>query len=269
MTKHPHDKYMKANEAAWDEVTPIHKRHRKDETEFFKSGGITLDRIEIEQLSAIKGKKVAHLSCNCGQDTLSLSNLGAICTGFDISSKALDEARELSKKSGIFAEFVHSSVFDIPKEYNSLFDLVYMSRGALVWLPDIRLLMKNISRMLKRGGEVFIHDEHPFVHLLDDADFKLARNYFSTNPEESSGLDYIGNSTYDALPNYQYMVRLSDIINGMTENSLRITKFLEHDKMFFKRYSNMIEDSDGFFIFPPELNFPNIPWMMTIKAVKK
>lgn len=268
MSEHSHDKYVKANEAAWDQVTPIHRSYRKNEAEYFRSGGITLDKIELEQLSELKGKKVAHLSCNCGQDTLSLSNLGADCTGFDISAKALDEARELSLRSGVRAQFVQSDVLDIPVEYDNSFDLVYMSRGALVWLPDIKLLMKNISRILKRGGEVFIHDEHPFVHLLDE-ELKLAHDYFDTSPEESSGLDYIGNSTYHALPNYQYMLRISDIINGLSENSLRITRFLEHDRNFFRLYPNMVEDSDGFFTFPPELNIPNLPWMMTIRAVKE
>lgn len=268
MPQHSYDRYVKANEAAWDEVTPIHGKYRKDEADFFRSGGVTLDKIELGQLPPVKGKKVAHLSCNCGQDTLSLSNLGAECTGFDISKKALEEARNLSEKSGVPAQFVHSDVLDLPTEYDNSFDLVYMSRGALVWLPDLRLLMKNISRILKHGGEVFIHDEHPFVHLLDE-ELKLAHNYFNTEPEEESGLDYIGNSTYDALPNYQYMIRISDIINGLAENSFRITKFLEHNRNFFKLFPNMVEDADGFYVFPPDLNVPDFPWMMTIRAVRE
>lgn len=267
MPGHAHDRFMKANESAWNEVTPIHKRHRKDEAEFFSSGGVTLDRIELENLSGIRGKKVAHLSCNCGQDTLSLVNLGAQCTGFDISEKALAEARGLSSRSGVPAEFVHCNVLDIPVEYNSRFDMVYLSRGALVWLPDLKLLMKNISRILKPEGEVFIHDQHPFIHILDD-DLKPGSSYFNTNPEEYHGLDYIGNSEYEALPNYQYMVRMGDIINGMAENSLRITLFLEHAKTFFRQFPNMVEDSDGFYVFPGDSMVPELPLMVTIKATK-
>ncbi len=269
MTEHPHHRYMKANEEAWNEVTPIHKSHRKGEVDFFRSGGITLDKIELKHLGDIKGKKIAHLCCNCGQDTLSLSNMGGECTGFDLSEKALEEARTLASDSGISAEFVHSNVLDIPHEFDSKFDLVYISRGALVWIPDHKLLMKNISRILKKGGIAFIHDQHPFVHLFDDDGLVITHDYFNTEPEEFKGLDYIGNSTYEALPNYQYMVRLSDLITGLAENGMKISKFIEHDRTFFKQFENLVEDEDGFFSFPEGSGKPKFPWMMTLVAVKQ
>lgn len=269
MSFHSHEKYMKANEAAWNEVTPIHSSYRKDEAEFFRSGGITLNKIELENLGDLKGKKVAHLCCNCGQDTMSLSNLGAKCTGFDISKKAIDEAKILSSKSGIEADFIHGNVLDIPDEFESQFDLVYLSRGALVWIPDHRRLMMNISKILKPGGIAFIHDQHPFVHLFDDEGFKLSHDYFNTEPEEFNGLDYIGNSTYEALPNYQYMVRMSDLINGLADNNMRIKKLLEHDSTFFKQFDSLVENKDGFFGFPENSEKPKFPWMMTLIAEKQ
>lgn len=269
MSGHPHERYMKANEGAWDEVTPIHKSHRKDEADFFRSGGIGLDSIELEHLGDISGSKIAHLCCNCGQDTLSLSNLGAECTGFDFSKKAIGEARKLAKDSGIDAEFVHSNVLDIPDEFDSQFDMVYMSRGTLVWIPDHRLLMESISRLLKKGGTAFIHDQHPFVHLFDDDSQAVTHNYFSAEPEEFKGLDYIGNSVYEALPNYQYMVRLGDLITGLAENGMMVTRFLEHGRTFFRQFENMVEDGDGFFSFTDDSGKPRFPLMMTLIAVKQ
>lgn len=268
MVDHSHEDYVKANEAAWNEVTPIHKSYRKHESEFFKSGGSTLDPIEQEYIGDLKGRKVAHLCCNCGQDTLSLSNIGGICTGFDLSDKAISEARELASSSGIEAEFVHSDVLDIPEKFNSKFDVVYLSRGALVWIPDHKLLMKSISKLLKSGGTAFIHDQHPFVHLFEDENLKVTHDYFNTEPDKNHGLDYIGNSTYEALPNYQYMVRLSDLINGLVENNMKITKFLEHERTFFKLFDTMVEDSEGFFRFPNDSKKPRFPWMMTLISEK-
>ncbi len=269
MPMHPHEGYMKANQEAWNQVTPIHKGHRKGEAEFFRSGGVSLDRIELENLGDVKGKKIAHLCCNCGQDTLSLSNLGAVCTGFDLSEEAIGEARKLALDSGVHAEFVHSNVLEIPEIYGGQFDLVYMSRGALVWIPDHRSLMKSISRLLRKGGVAFIHDQHPFVHMLDDDGHHLAHDYFNKEPEEYRGLDYIGNSSYEALPNYQYMVRLEDLITGIAENGLSVTKFLEHHRTFFKQFEGMVRDKDGFFSFPEDSGVPGFPWMMTLVAMKK
>lgn len=268
MSQEPHDRYVKANEEAWNQVTPIHMGYRRNEAEFYKSGGVSLDNIELKFLSDIKGKDVAHFSCNCGQDTLSLSNLGGKCVGFDLSERALEEARKLSLESGVPATFVHANVLNIPDEYNSRFDLVYMSRGALVWLPDMKMLMKNIAKVLRTGGSVLIHDQHPFMHLMDENEFRISHDYFNKEPEEFKGLDYIGNSVYDALPNYQYMVRISDILNGLTENSLRLTGFYEHDKTFFRQFTNLVEDAEGFFSFSEDENIPRFPMMMTILAEK-
>lgn len=74
-----------------------------------------MDAVELRNLPDVRGIKVVHLCCNCGQDTLSLANLGAICTGFDVSLDAILHARTLSKESGVFAEFVECNVLSIPE----------------------------------------------------------------------------------------------------------------------------------------------------------
>lgn len=264
-------KYMEANERAWDEVTPIHQSYRVGQEDFFRNGGITLDSFELENLPELHGRKVAHLCCNCGQDTLSLVNLGASCTGFDQSGLAIKEAEKLSTDSGVKADFVKSNVLDIPEKYHDRFDLVYLSIGVLVWIPDIPMLLNNASRLLKRGGELFIYDQHPIVHLFDleaDTPLQVKFDYFDTGPTEYRGLDYLGGSEYDARPNFQYMVRISDIMSGIAENEMRVTHFLE--------FSHSIEDSR------PSKHLENveqerrrlgdnssrIPRMMLIKAVK-
>lgn len=88
-----------------------------------------MDAVELRNLPDVRGIKVVHLCCNCGQDTLSLANLGAICTGFDVSLDAILHARTLSKESGVFAEFVECNVLSIPEPYYNRFNLIYISRG--------------------------------------------------------------------------------------------------------------------------------------------
>ncbi len=230
MVHSDHKRYVEANEKAWDEVVPIHQSYRSRQVDFFRKGGSTLDRYELENLPDLKGKHVAHLCCNCGQDTLSLAGLGANCTGFDQSGIAIAEAKKLSKETGIRAEFVRANVLDIPDVYSGKFDLVYMSIGVLVWIPDINLLIRNSSKLLRPGGELFIYDQHPFSLIFDqfsDDPDVIKFDYFYTDPTEYRGLDYLGGEKYDASPNYQYMVRLSDILNGIAECNLQLIKFLE------------------------------------------
>lgn len=267
-----HRKYTEANEKAWDEVTPIHQSYRSGEADYFRKGGCTLDSFEIENLPELHGKKVAHLCCNCGQDTLSLVNLGASCTGFDQSGKAIEEGKKLSSESGVEAEFVKSNVLGIPDEYNGLYDLVYISIGVLVWIPDIPGLIAKASRLLKTGGELFIYDQHPVVHLFDpdsDSPMEVRFSYFDPEPTENRGLDYIGGKKYDAKPNFQFMVRLSDILNGMSESGLRLTRFLEYSHSIEdSRPSKELGESSGDRKYPGT-HSPKIPNTMLIRAVKE
>lgn len=46
-------------------------------------GESSLKHIELNLLGDIKGKNILHLQCHFGQDTISLSRLGAKVTGID------------------------------------------------------------------------------------------------------------------------------------------------------------------------------------------
>jgi 2-polyprenyl-3-methyl-5-hydroxy-6-metoxy-1,4-benzoquinol methylase len=56
-----------------------------------------LNDIELQLLGDIKGKKILHLQCHFGQDTISLSRLGAHVTGIDLSDKAIKSAKKIAK----------------------------------------------------------------------------------------------------------------------------------------------------------------------------
>lgn len=265
------DKWIKGNEKVRDQATPIHQGYPKGEADFFREGGNTLDSIERKHLPDIMGKKVAHVGCNCGQDTVSLASMGGICTGFDQSGRAIGEAVEPSRDLGVKADFVKANALDIPSEYNGAFDLVYISREFLAWIPDMEELMKSLSRLLARGGEILIYDQHPFVHMFD-SDFsgkpEVAFSYFNRNPQQYEGLDYIGGSSYEALPNYQFMVSLSGILTGLAEGGMVLTEFLEFEHTFFEQFPGMVRGDDGLYRFPEDSGIPSMPLMMLLKARK-
>ena len=263
------DEFINKNREAWNEVTPIHISHRREEAKFFKRGGSTLDHFELKLLPDLREKKVGHLCCNCGQDTLSLANLGAKCVGFDFSGAAISEARRLSADSGIKVEFVESNVLDIPHEFYKKFDLIYISKGVLVWIPDVKKLIKSASELLHKGGKLFLYDQHPFIHLFDsdqDGDLVVKFDYFKESPNKYKGLDYVGGTEYDALPNYQFMVRLSDVLNGISESGMKLDLFKEYDHSMFQQFPGMIKCEDGLFRFPKEPGKTNIPMMMALMA---
>ena len=79
--------FLAANRRNWDERVPIHRRDRSGfyAVERFLAGKKSLHAIENGELGAVAGKRVIHLQCHFGLDTLILARHGAIATGLDFS----------------------------------------------------------------------------------------------------------------------------------------------------------------------------------------
>lgn len=100
------------NRIAWNAATRVHNSHKRDQAGFFRRGGSTLFPEEVDLLGDVRGKRLVHLQCNAGQDTLSLARLGAEVTGVDISDEAIAFAQRLSAEAGIPAHFIRADVYD-------------------------------------------------------------------------------------------------------------------------------------------------------------
>src|ERR1700726_4958026 len=104
----------KHNLAHWNEVTTHHVVSPFYRTEDFRRGEIVLDRLVRDAVGDVQGKRLLHLQCHFGLDTLSLARMGASVTGLDFSSPAIDQARALAKEAGIDAEFIVTDVLAPP-----------------------------------------------------------------------------------------------------------------------------------------------------------
>lgn len=235
--------YTEANRAAWNEVMPKHQSAAKEKLDklFSQPGFVRLKEVEVEYLQQVglKGKSVAHLCCNNGSELLSLKNMGAgECTGFDISDEAIQEARERAALTGIDCQFVRSDVYEIDDGYTSRFDIVFMSVGCLGWMPDLKLIFKKATKLLKNEGLIFIHEIHPFSEMLplDNSEepdpLRIVSPYFKADPYiEYGGLDYVGGAQYTSTnPQYWFIHTLSDILMGLIENKISIEHFSEYER---------------------------------------
>jgi ubiquinone/menaquinone biosynthesis C-methylase UbiE len=236
--------YTEANRAAWNETAPIHAAQNLEVLlEHFRTPGYSCltHPFEVERLEKLnlKGKSIAQLCCNNGRELLSVKNLfgAGRCVGFDISDAFLEQARALNAAAKQDVEFVLGSVLEIGAEFSGQFDLVYITIGALGWLPDLDTFMRVISRLLKPGGNVFIYEMHPILDLFDPDQETVARDplkikysYFKTDPyAESDGLDYYSGKRYKSKMKYWFHHKMSDIIGGLIRHSLIITAFDEFD----------------------------------------
>ncbi|MDQ3878800.1 MAG: class I SAM-dependent methyltransferase, partial [Actinomycetota bacterium] len=165
-------RFMDANQKLWDEWTEIHERSDFYDLESFIRGdenydkrrgppGVRLRKYEIDEVGDVTGKDLLHLQCHFGIDTLSWARLGARVTGADFSPKAVGLARKVAKEIEIDARFVEANVYDLPEVLDEDFDIVYTSRGALPWLPDIRRWAEVAAHFVRPGGFLYVTEAHP------------------------------------------------------------------------------------------------------------
>lgn len=131
-------KYLEANKAHWNERVSIHKTTELYALDDIKKGKNKLHSLELSELGDISGKKVLHLQCHFGMDTLSLEMLGAEVTGVDFSEEGIRAAEELRDELGMKARFIHSNIYSLPDKLDEKFDVVFTSYGVLIWLHDIK-----------------------------------------------------------------------------------------------------------------------------------
>jgi 2-polyprenyl-3-methyl-5-hydroxy-6-metoxy-1,4-benzoquinol methylase len=104
--------WVQANRLNWDDRTAIHLRNR---TGFYaidrvKAGDNSFSGFVDAELGDVAGKRLAHLQCHFGLDTIRLVRRGAIVTGLDFATVAIAAARALAAEFGVPVSFVEGNV---------------------------------------------------------------------------------------------------------------------------------------------------------------
>ncbi len=258
------------NRRYWDELAPVHGRSY--DVSRLLAGGHRLDPVQVSELGDISGLATLHLQCHIGTDTLSLARLGAEITGVDFSEESLKEARSLAARTGLSARFINAPLFDLPSVLNEQFDLVYTSIGVLCWISDIRLWADMVARYLKPGGEFYLMESHPFLHVFDDEcdGLRVLHHYFSHGrPQDWPGdvPDYADENYRVQNPTREFTWTLGDVHNALVDSGLRIRWIHEFDFLHWKALESMICSDDGFWRLPEPHN--RIPLLFSLKAVKE
>ncbi|MEZ4297956.1 MAG: class I SAM-dependent methyltransferase [Polyangiaceae bacterium] len=271
------------NRLSWNEATRAHNSHKRDQAGFLRDGGSTLYPEELDLLGDLQGKRLCHLQCNSGQDTLSLARLGAIVTGVDISDEAVSFAQDLSRDAGIPGTFVRSDVYDyFTTAPEASFDIVFCSYGALCWLSDIALWGKGVARLLAPKGRLAFVDSHPFMMVLSEQTLGLKYAYGGGEAVPDPGVnDYVARAG-EALtpsgweegvkdfvnphPDVSFQWGMDDILMAVLTPGLRLTRVVEYPFTRWRAFDTQLEDSERRFRLPPSI--PQIPQMLGVVAMK-
>lgn len=260
--------YLAINRNSWNNKTDVHVASDFYDMEGFRKGNNSLNSIELELLGDIRGKKILHLQCHFGQDSISLSRLGAEVIGVDLSDKAIEHARKIASELNSTAEFICCDVYNLPQELDREFDIVFTSYGTIGWLPDLDQWAEVVSRFLKPGGTFVFAEFHPFIWMFDNSFEKIAYNYFNSGPiiETESGT-YADRNVEITQEYVCWNHSLSEVMNSLIQNGLDIKVFNEYDYSPYNCFNKTIE------IAPKKFRIEDlgdmIPMVYALKAIKK
>src|SRR5215468_5975082 len=161
-----------ANRANWDERVGVHLGPGGYDLSALRAGRGHLHEIEENELGDVRGLRVLHLQCHFGCDSLTLAQRGAEVVGIDFSRSAIEAARKLTAELGLTARarFVEADLYEAPAAVAepASFDRVFVTWGAITWLPDIARWARVVAHFLKPGASLYLAEGHPAALVFDD-----------------------------------------------------------------------------------------------------
>lgn len=114
----------------------------------------------LELLGDVHDLAVLDLACGPGFYSDRLARRGARVTGTDISEEMLRRARESVRSGNHRPSFYHLSAAELAPSWTDTFDVV-LCIMALVDIPDIDDVLKEVARVLKPSGRFVFAVIHP------------------------------------------------------------------------------------------------------------
>lgn len=255
------------NRANWDDRVPVHLASSFYDLDAFRAGAESLHSFEPAEVGDVTGRRLVHLQCHIGLDTLSWARRGAVVSGLDFSGPAIEAASALAAEVGLAATFVVADVYDAVGAFGGQrFEIVYTGTGALVWLPDIRRWARVVADLLEPGGFLYLAEGHPFAQTLDDASGSVVTwDYFDSSPVvEDCPFSYTDGPALEHTRSVQFQHGLGETITALVEAGLRIEFLHEFGFDVFQRFEALQRQDDGTYRFPA--GRPRVPMMFSLRA---
>lgn len=263
--------WLDANRAQWDERVPLHVASEFYDQSRLRAGHGELYPIEEAELAALfpeglEGKRILHLQCHFGADSLVLAQRGATVVGLDFSMPAIRAARELATEVGLAdrTRFIHANIYDarhmLPEPES--FDLVYTTWGTIGWLPDVAEWARIIEWFLKPGGQLYFADGHPAAFVFEG---DAGGDPVITYPYDTQGVvDEIDDTTDYAVEGavlentktFEWMHPLGDTVSALIATGLRLDFLHEHYELPWRMFGTLEPTGTGLFRWPDKRWLP-------------
>jgi SAM-dependent methyltransferase len=260
-----------SNRANWDERVAIHLRAYDHAG--LRAGAGKLNPVEEAELGPVAGKRILHLQCHFGADTLTLAQRGADVVGLDFSPEAIRAARRLAGELGLDARFVEADVYDAISAIgpDERFDIVFITWGTICWLPDIARWAQVVAHFVRPGGFFYFAEGHPAAFVFDDeaapsggmpgwfAPYFLRDALIQDDPR-----DYADpTAKITSARTHQFMHGLGDIVTNLLRSGLSLEFLHEHDAVPWQLFACLKPGADGMYRWPDK---PWLPLAFSLRA---
>ncbi len=267
------DDPLEVNRRWWNEAVGVHVRSRKPEgydIEGFRQGKTALHAVELKEVGDVRGRRLLHLQCHFGLDTLSWARLGAEVTGVDFSEAGIEQARALADELRIPARFVLSNVYSVRGALEGEFDIVFSSYGAINWLPDLPTWARIIASCLRPGGFFYLIDGHPFAQVFEGAtsakDLRPSVPYWRPGPfrVEEDGTYADKDAHFENRVTLEFGHTLEDILVALIDAGLTIEFLHEFPFCAWEMFPFVVKCDDGYYHIPDGSD--RLPLMFSVRA---
>ena len=270
-------KWRQLNRANWDERVPIHLAAPIYDRGRLRAGTARMNAIEEAELGSVDGLRLLHLQCHFGHDSLMLAQRGATVVGLDFSPPAIVAARAIAAELGLAdrARFVEADLYDAPTAIPEpgSFDRVYVTWGAIPWLPDIAGWARIVAHFLKPRGSLYLAEGHPAALVLDDLTPQSDGRpgffvpYFHSEPlvlEETK--DYADETArLDNSTTHQWIHPIGEVVTSLISAGLRLDWLHEHDAITWRMFACLTKGEDRLYRWPDK---PWLPLAYSLQASK-
>ena len=260
-------KEIDSNKKAWAKIA---KDHYHAFYPRLQAGTYRLNPYIERELGNLLGKKIIHLQCNTGADTIVLARKGARVTGVDLVPENIVYARKMAAELGeTNVSFLESDIMTLSQIHHEKYDLVFTSEGVLGWLPDLNVWAKTVRRLVQDEGFLYVFDSHPFFLAMDES--KLAKQiyeikypYFGTEPDIDDTIGGYATKAKDGVQAYFWMHTVGDIINALASAGMHVEYFHEYTENFYDSGGMLYSAPKGMFEYP--YNKDRFPMSFSLKA---
>jgi len=106
----------------------------------------------LVDFNGFRGRELLEVGCGIGTDLVRFARGGAIVTGVDLSTTAIDLARKNFDWSGATAKELRTANAEALPYADASFDVVY-GHGVLQYTADASRVVRECHRVLRPGGE--------------------------------------------------------------------------------------------------------------------